>query len=493
MAERAPQLPRADVCVVGAGPAGLAVARALGRAGRRVVLLESGADGASPIAAELADGDHEGEPYEGLRATRHRGVGGTSNIWDVDVEGQPGAKYVPLDPGDFADWPIGPEELAPFYREAQALCGLGPFDYGAARWAGPDRRPFDLSGTGLVSGVYQFGTADRFTGELPAELRRTEAVTLVPSTTVVGLTDGASGRSIGGVRAVGPEGDPVEIEARRVVLACGAVENARLLLRAGLGGRDGLAWLGRGFMEHARDFSMTLVPGTPAVFSEAAFYDLHEPAEGVRVGGRLGLAAEAREAHDLPNAALTLIPRARGTTRPGLWGRIRGRLRGGGAGRETRYGWSRVADPAGAYDVFGLVLNLEQRPDVGNRVEPGDRRDRFGHRLPRLVLRWSDEEQARLERLRGLLAGWLRDAGLGELSYEAGRRPDLSAHHHAGTTRMAASPDEGVVDPDARVFGVEGLYVAGASVFPTAGYANPTLTVVAQALRLAEHLDGELG
>jgi choline dehydrogenase-like flavoprotein len=134
------------------------------------------------------------------------------------------------------------------------------------------------------------------------------------------------------------------------------------------------------------------------------------------------------------------------------------------------------------------VLNLEQRPKESNRVLLGGRADRFGTPLPRLELAWSEEEQRELERLRELLARWFREAQLGRLSVTPGRPPDLNAHHHAGTTRMAGEPQDGVVDPQGRVFGFDNLYVTGASVFPRAGFANPTLTVVALALRLARHL-----
>lgn len=318
-------------------------------------------------------------------------------------------------------------------------------------------------------------------------------MTLLPSTTVVELVTDTPLRSVRGVRAVRADGEGVRVEARHVVLACGAVENARLLLLAGLGG-DRLEWLGRGFMEHARDFSMVLVPESPGLFAEASFYDLHDRDDGVRVGGRLAPTAGARDAHDLPNASMTLIPRARGRGRRSLLERtLRAMRRALGGGREGRYGWSRVPAPERAFDIFDIVLNLEQRPRFGNRIELSGRRDRHGNPLPRLVLRWTEREQARLGRLRSLLEAWFRTAGLGKLRLTEGHRPDLSAHHHAGTTRMAGGPGEGVVDPDARVFGVDGLYAAGASVFPAAGFANPTLTVVATALRLADHLDAVLG
>lgn len=158
----------------------------------------------------------------------------------------------------------------------------------------------------------------------------------------------------------------------------------------------------------------------------------------------------------------------------------------------SRYGWSGLAEDGSTSKDFKVILNAEQRPHRANRIVLSDRTDRFGNRLPRLVLNWSPEEQAQFDRLREVVAESLRSARLGRLQYVQGRRPDLSAHHHAGTTRMAVSPEDGVVDRDGRLFQSENLFVAGASVFPTAGFANPTLTIVAMAIRLARHIDQSL-
>ncbi len=478
--------------MVGAGPAGIALARALGRAGRAVTLLESGADDASALDQELNDGDVQGARYAGLRRTRARGFGGAANVWNVEIGSNRGAKYAPLDACDLRSWPFGWEALAPFYAAAQEVCGLGRFAYEADAWAGDGRRPFDLRGTGLTSRVYQFGSAERFTRELRAELQRMENVRIVTSATVVGLVLDASRRRVLGVRVADAAGAVAELRAGRVVLACGAVENARLLLLAGadVGAEAGAAWLGRGFMEHGRDFSMVLTPSSPELFARASFYDLHTASCGTSVGGRLSLHEDAVERLDVPNAALTLIAQEAAGASPSRLRRWLRRWTGAspGAGAERpRYGWSRL--PARRFAVFGMVLNLEQRPDPRNRIQLGARRDRFGNPLPHLSLEWSPDEQVRLDRLRGLLGEWFRGAGLGALRYEHGRRPDLSAHHHAGTTRMAERPGDGVVDPDGAVFGLDNLYVTGASVMPTAGFANPTLTVVALALRLARHLE----
>ena len=155
-----------DFCGIGGGPAGLTAALTLAAAERRVLVLESGAVGSSPDAQKLNDGEHAGENYAGLVATRHRRLGGTANVWNVRAHGRPAAKYVPLSARDMRDWPIGQDELRPYYEEAQKLCGLGPFEYGAAHWSTATHMPFALDGTGLASGVYQFGYAEEITRTL---------------------------------------------------------------------------------------------------------------------------------------------------------------------------------------------------------------------------------------------------------------------------------------------------------------------------------------
>ena len=161
----------ADVCIVGAGPAGLVLARELVARGLVVVLLESGGHADAPLDADadaradahadahadaLNDGDVAGDAYAGLRATRARGVGGTASRWNTPLDDGPGAKWVPLDPVDVdGRWPIAYDALLPYYVRAQRTAGLGPFAYDAAAWAAPGRMPFDhavrLSSRGSTS------------------------------------------------------------------------------------------------------------------------------------------------------------------------------------------------------------------------------------------------------------------------------------------------------------------------------------------------------
>lgn len=491
----------ADVCIVGAGPAGLALAGALAGSGLRVCVLESG--GRAPrVAAQALCEAEAAAGYGDLRAMRHRQIGGTAHLWNTQARGKTWAKYAPLEAVDFEaraplalpGWPFGREELVPSYERAQALCGLGGFDYGPGPSASAGCAPLPLRGA-LESGVYQLGASDAFVARAAARVAGAPDVELVAGATACGLEAAPAGARVASVQARRLDGAPLAVRARRVVLAAGAIENARLLLLAEgarpRAGFDPYGQAGRGFMEHPRDASLRLRPARAGLFAEARFYDLHEAGGALRIG-RLALRADALRAEGLPNASVSLLVPGRG---------VRGRLRallararlapGDGAGVPTSpLGWSARAAEGARFDAFHLLLHLEQLPHPENRVALGTSRDALGVPRVRVAWRWREEEEARLERVRALVAGALRESGLGEVSRTRAGPPDPRAHHHAGTTRMSADPRDGVVDAQGRVHGVENLYVAGASVFPTAGFANPTLTIVALALRLAQHLRG---
>lgn len=492
----------ADLCVIGAGPAGLVLASELARRGRDVMLLESGGDRPDPDVLGLNDGDVVGDAYAGLRETRHRQIGGLSSLWNTPVRGSVGAKYVPLDavdlevrpPSEPAGWPLSYSELCRFYERAQMRCGLGPFRYEAAAWARPGLAPLARIGPHLVSRVYQVGARDALVPPIISELRRSGNARLCTNATAVRLETDASGRRVMSAVVASPGGPRWRLRARRFVLAAGAVENARLLLASG-SGPEGLGndsgWVGRGFMEHPRDSALVLDPRAAGSYGELAFYDLHEGAEGALFIGRLALVAEAVRSGELPNASATLLPRVRPTANrahaalaaAGLRGAARRWLPSAG------HGWSRTAAPARTLDGFAILLNLEQQPHPDNRVALGARRDALAVPVPVLHWRWRAEEQLRLERLRAVVRRELEGAGLGRVRERAGVLPDPNARHHAGTTRMSEHPRDGVVDAAGRVHSLDNVSVAGASVFPTSGYANPMLTIVALSLRLAEDLD----
>ncbi len=472
------------VCVVGAGPCGLALAASLDAAHVPTIVLESGGSAPERAVDRLNRGTVRGGRYAGLARTRARGIGGTATVWNSTVGGQPGAKYVPLDPSDLtADphWPLEWSELAAWYAEADALCRLGGFDF-ARTHCEPDAEPLQFDGGVLESRVYRLGAASVFTRERPDVLRSSPNATLCHHATVLELLPDKYGQRVNEAVVGAVDGGTFRVAAETWVLAAGAVENARILLLTAERAQARLVapikdTIGRWFMEHPRDSSQVLLPS--AQFAEhVRFYETRTTPDGATVLGRLAVPEEARRLHDLPNASLTFLPYLpqrlvhRRWRHPRLRS-LRGRPRDGAA--------------------YLLLLNLEQAPHPENRIVLGVRRDGFGLRRPELCWRWRVDDQARLERLRALVARELEAAGLGRVVRTTQRRPNPNAHHHAGTTRMGDTADSSVVDDHCLVHGTENLFAVGSSVFPTAGYANPTFTVVALALRLGDHLTRSLG
>lgn len=488
----------ADVCIVGAGPAGISLALEFIDGGATILLLESGGPELDEKAQELNEGPVVGDDSLSLRRSRRRQLGGSANLWNTRVGANPEAKYVPLDPWDFEErpdgrgrWPFDRSVLDPFYRRAQSVAGLGPFAYDAAAWEDAAHPRLPLADDRLVSGVYQFGPGPLFTRRYVDALRAAQNVRVCHHATLCRIAGEPGTRRVAEVTvASGPEGR-FTVRAAFFVLAGGAVANARLLLLSGESvsidprSRD---WVGRCFMEHPRDRALTLVPRDPELLAGVSFYDAHAAKGGHVIAGRLALQREAMREYDLPNASITLLPRLRqGAGGGGIVGWLRARLPFA-APPTTAYGWTRTPDPAAVYDALALLLNVEQRPDPENRLVLSSEHDALG--LPRAELhwRWRPGEQAALQRLRSLVASVLEDAKLGRVEIDSEARPDPNAHHHAGTTRMSTEPGGGVVDPDGRVHGTDNLYAAGASLFPTAGFANPMLTIVALSLRLGDHL-----
>jgi choline dehydrogenase-like flavoprotein len=375
------------------------------------------------------------------------------------------------------------------------VCGLGPFDYDAREWIATEAGETlpNLRDDRIITRIYQFGLARHFLDEYPKAVALGQNTTLIRNATVTELVVDASRKRLVGVRICSMDLRCVGmVRARAFVLATGAIENARLLLMSPVSsGPDD--WLGRCFMEHPRDYALTLFPKRDSFFSEAVFFDQHVARDGTSIMGRLALTPEIQRKEGLLQASATLLPNhARplpGTRMLKEFLRATGLRRSGDypVGRER---WSSHFEGEARPSVVRVLLNLEQAPNPANRVILGNRRDKFGMPLPELHWRWRADEQRLLGRIRSIFATALESEG--RVQIFPAQTPDPNAHHHAGTTRMSHEARHGVIDADCRVHGIENLFVAGASTFPTAGMANPTLTIVALALRLASHLRAEL-
>jgi choline dehydrogenase-like flavoprotein len=156
-------------------------------------------------------------------------------------------------------------------------------------------------------------------------------------------------------------------------------------------------------------------------------------------------------------------------------------------------GYAYVTEPRGNRRVLAARSLSEQAPNYDSRVRLSTHHDGLGRQQVQLDWRLTELDFCSVERFHQILTSAVATAGVGEFRSSLDRDGEwrkrvTGGRHHMGTTRMSYSPATGVVDAHCRVFGVDNLYIAGSSVFPTVGYANPTLTIVALALRLAEHL-----
>lgn len=514
-----------DVCIVGAGPAGLAVAEGLRGSGRDVLVLDSGGASALPEVQDLGVGEPVGDPrYVALplSATRQRRVGGTANAWDIDLHSgsDRGVRLVPfseveLRPAWGTSWPLTVATLEPHYRRAHHLLGLPEVGYEPAAWTSTDARPLDLEG--VRTGVFLFAAGERISVDLVRRVTDDGGARLGTHGTVTDI-EIRDDRAIGVIVTTAP-GRSHRVRCRDVVLAAGGIENARLLLassrdRGGLGNRSD--HVGRWFMDHPL-VRAGMVRGEVGSAERLRFYD-HRLVGGVEVMGRLVIPG-SHLGPDLPGSAFYLLPRppgydpdiasalvqavrrrdvrrllgaARGArsaaaTLRGAW--LRGRRRWP---EMSRGGWSVPGSAALRWPDLELVQRCEQVPDRSNRVVLSARRDRLGQPAADVHWTWTEQDRQGVAAAQEQVAGALRQIGWATTSLS--REPDGSprllggTHHHIGTTRMAAAPTDGVVDPDGRLHDVRNVWVAGSSVFPTSGTPNPTLTILALALRLADRL-----
>lgn len=492
----------AAVCVVGAGAAGAALAHELAGAGVDVVVLESGGLGDDPDVAALNEAESAGLPHHGLVHGRVRGLGGTTRVW-------PG-QCMRLTPHDFerrpwvahSGWPVEAAQLAPFYARAERLLGISRDAAALDAWAafGVPAPGFDDSALHADVGV--FARRPRM-----AELLRAASVRTVLHATVTSLRADEGRSRVEAVEARSTGGGLLTVRARWFVLAAGGIENPRLLLASGLGNGS----TGRFFQDHPVARCALVHTDRPRALQE--LFGVFSRG-GRRYYPKLVLppAVQARERvlNCSGNVVYDFAPRSGAEAATRIVRRLRGRrgpaprdvvdaLRGAGDAAATAMrmlrGRPRVSPPAS----IELLLVCEQAPNPDSRITLSDEADPLGVPRARLDWRLTDLERRTMETFAHAVARELERLGLGRVEpadWLGGRADSWLEHvhdafHHMGSTRMASDPSEGVVDAGCRVHGVSNLYVAGSSVFPTSGYANPTSTIVALALRLADRLAAE--
>ena len=517
----------ADICIIGAGPAGISLAREFNGQLFRVILLEAGKLKRHRADQALYKGESVGLHYEDLDQGRSRYFGDSSNCW--------GGFCRPLDTHDFerrewvpnSGWPITRMDLMPYYQRAHGLLQLGPFEYDPPTWENwidkKDARLLALAGDRVVNIVSQISPPTRFGRQYRDDIAGSSNVKTYLGANVTEIDSPEAGARVTSVRVHTLAGNSFRVAARTYILATGGIETPRLLLAsnrhqpAGVGNQNGL--VGRYFMDHPRLLSGSIRFRDSRASS--GIYDLHNAfqgnvtARGVKIAAYFGLTPEVQRAERLGNtrcyakssyvaddpATYTAISHLRQAVH--------------GAGSVLERSRSDIVNiithlPKVTVLAAGLKLRLpflargfaletivEPTPLPDSRVTLGPTRDRLG--MPQVKVDWrlGEMEKRTIRRTQQILGEDMVRAGAGTVVVGAmdddQEWPDtlLGCWHHMGTARMADDPSQGVVDAQCRVHGMENLFIAGSSVFPTCGSDFPTITIVALALRLADHLKAQ--
>jgi choline dehydrogenase-like flavoprotein len=492
-----------DLAIIGGGPAGITLARAFAGTGMDVCLLEAGGLEAEPESQALYEGESVGIDYP-LAASRLRFFGGSSNHW--------GGYSRPLDPIDFeprdwvpdSGWPFGMAELEPFYSRACEILEIAPGRFDDTRyWQQETGRTLLEFATGRMRPQYvHFSPPTRFGQRYRSDLERAGNIRVLLHANVTDIATVETAKAVSHLEIRTLNGLSHRLEAKVYVLATGGLENARLLLLSnktvaeGLGNQHDL--VGRYFMEHPHlsgcgEIVVADLDRLPPIFRER-----------VKVAGRYAGAAFNPSEDFLRQRRLlnaTFMVGVAGKyhasqppkSDPVTWGRHTDMLL---AARHFLTDVEGPIDPDDS-DYLGVWLGIgcacEQAPNPASRVSLSTERDALGLNRIRLDWRLTEQDRRSLVEHAHSLALELGAQGIGRMGMKLaddGRWPESVAggSHHMGTTRMHEDPRQGVVDRNCRVHGVDNLYVAGSSVFPTSGSANPTLTLVALTLRLADHL-----
>jgi choline dehydrogenase-like flavoprotein len=531
----------ADVCIVGTGAAGMTLALSLRDTGLKVLVLESGEARYQQAVQDLYKGEVSDERmHSPTDKYRRRVLGGSTTIW--------GGRCMPYDPIDFearphiahSGWPIAYEEVARFYPQANALVEAGDFDYDSSSCLPtslPPLPPGFRSERIDTRFLERFSCPTNFAARYQHLVARSAAVDLITDANVTHIAVSPNGEAVTHLACRTLGGKAFQVNAGRYVLATGGIENARLLLNArdviasGLGNQHGQ--VGRYYMCHIAGNVGRLEVRGPA---DAFWHGYHVSDEGIYCRRRLTMPAALQRELGIANViarlhfptiaepqhhigllstvflARRLISYEYGkrlqATTPLSVGdylaHIRNVLLDAPDTASFLFNWVRLRNLAprkfpsvvlpNKRNVFSLDVHGEQVPNPDSRIMLSEQRDAMGMQQVRVDWRYSPLDIESVRTFLKVLTEDLAASGTGSLSVSQEElEADLTAYgayggHHIGTTRMGLDPHQSVVNLDSQVHGTHNLYVAGSSVFPTSGQANPTLTIVAMALRLAEHL-----
>lgn len=467
-----------DYCIIGSGPAGMTCALRLASKGRKILLLEGGDRLFSDQSQALYRGETVGDKYFDLDACRLRYLGGSSNHWSGWCRPLDAVDFDGKGPARVGRWPIRRPDLDPYLPEALKILEVA-------------RPPADvpLPGGMLREIAYSFSPPVRFGEKYDEDITASDSIVLCLNCNLTRTT--VSGGAVSSITVENYEGQRTELKARIFILACGGIDNSRLLLWCNAASDGALLKaqadrVGRYWCEH--HFAKI---GDAIV--ESGFVRPPDDSDGPAGAAMTFISLTPRKIEEsgLLSCGMRLLP-SRG-------GEAKALVEDLACVAPT---WANRAYGAlvdGSLCAHALSVTAEQEPRFDNRVALGNNRDRFG--IPEVQLHWrrSELDMRTMREAAKTLAIYLaaQDIGrarlepwvLGEADYP--EDVEIAGYHHMGGTRMSDDPASGVVDRNCRLHGMANLYVAGSSVFPSGGHTTPTTTIVQMALRLADHLAAE--
>jgi choline dehydrogenase-like flavoprotein len=491
-----------DICIVGAGAAGISIALEWINTKYKVILLEGGGFEYDDTVQNLYDGTTTGQKYFPLKSSRLHSYGGTTWMWagmsspfdKIDFEKR---KWVP-----HSGWPITKQELDPFHSRAQEKLNLGDYQYNIEYWQKklPNMTPFPLDKNVICNKMWEHSTV-RFGEEYYSNLRNAENIYLFTYANVVNIKANKAISEIKEIVAKNHNGKTLYVKAKYFVLACGAIQNARLLLASnsqtskGLGNNNDL--VGRYFMEHIEMVSSELKLSKP--FPTSLYVVYH----GItKAHGELSLTEHEQKRHKILNGTACLLPLSIGRHRkPRIetW-KDKNPLKAlktnaDHMAKSIKKGQKEVQDKLP--NRFQLITRMEQAPNPKSRITIGLEKDKLG--MPRANFHWefSALEKRSIRKLHQILGEQFKKSGIGHVELADFLKDENNPHfskdttpgwHHMGGTRMSDDPKKGVVDSNCKVYGISNLFIAGSSCFPTSGAPNPTLTLLALTLRLSDYI-----
>ena len=487
-----------DICIIGAGPAGITLARRLARSGWNVALMEGGDVDFTDESQDLYIGEITGIPYTDLDAARLRYLGGTSNHWGGACRELDAYDFTPWPHIALSGWPISKSDLDPYQPEVNDILDLKPP-------AGFPDHPIDHDEHLFRKIDYRQSGPTRFGRKYKDELVASVKIQLVLNANLVDLRLDSELQTVTEAvfRGYGTDDPGFTVQARIYCLCCGGMENPRILLNArsqalkGIGNNYDL--VGRYFCEHPFITAGEILfeepfyvreefAPTPAVIGETRILNYNMHVAPWSYGSPLSLPKEvARSAACATPFLDRLVTEVLGKSLKcdnDAYG-----ITGYRAKREEAF--------RGRLD-----LQMEQSLLPGNRIMLIEDTDRFG--LNKIAMDWNlgalDHRTIRAAVMgigthlaahgigRVKVPDWLLDDNWDAMVSSGSIRGSM---HHMCTTRMSDNAREGVVDADCRIHGMTNLYVGGSSVFATAGHATPTYTICQLALRLGDHLTQE--